>query len=114
MDDFYRLFFVPGMGHCTFGGNGAKNFGRAPRPGETNTLKSVSSGSSDDAQKTFDSAKPQDRQDPTNLLLALVDWVERGRAPNSVVGVTDDGKTAREHCRYPQKSRWNGERWECI
>lgn len=32
VEDFYRLFMVPGMGHCS-GGAGANSFGNAPRAG---------------------------------------------------------------------------------
>ena len=58
--DFYRLFLIPGMGHCG-GGPGAVSLG----------------GYGDD------SADPQPAH---NLLAALVAWVEHGQAPASISG----------------------------
>lgn len=48
-----------------------------------------------------------------NLLLALVDWVEGGNAPDIIVG-TDQNGTTRTHCRYPHESRWDGSQWCCV
>ena len=89
LDRFYRLFLVPGMAHCE-GGKGSPNFGqdwiaRAP----------PSSGAS-------------------NILLDLVEWVENGKGPEVITGASDDGTALRDHCRYPQKSKWDGEKWTCI
>ncbi|KAJ7135924.1 tannase and feruloyl esterase [Mycena epipterygia] len=86
LDAFYRLFLVPGMGHC-FGGPGAANFGQL---GGTNAVNASSN----------------------NILLALVDWVERGVAPDTITGSTEDGAT-RVHCRYPRRSIWNGHAFAC-
>jgi feruloyl esterase len=48
-----------------------------------------------------------------NVLLALVDWVENGVAPDTIIGISQNG-TARTHCRYPSyESRWNGTDWTC-
>ena len=48
-----------------------------------------------------------------NVLLALVDWVENGVAPDTITGFTQNG-TARTHCRYPFfESKWNGTEWIC-
>ncbi|KAF8189772.1 hypothetical protein K438DRAFT_1832074 [Mycena galopus ATCC 62051] len=68
-DDFYRLFLVPGMEHC-LRGPGAWAFGQhgnAPWHGTRN-----------------DSAH--------NLLLALVDWVEGGVAPDTITGTRRTGR----------------------
>jgi hypothetical protein len=49
-----------------------------------------------------------------NVLLALVDWVENGKAPDTITGFTQNG-TARTHCRYPFfESRWDGSDWKCF
>ncbi|KAJ6548064.1 tannase and feruloyl esterase [Mycena sp. CBHHK59/15] len=86
LDAFYRLFLVPGMDHCT-GGPGASNLGqRGPAP--------VNASSH-------------------NILLALVDWVEGGRAPDTIIGTADDGET-RVHCRYPMRSVWDGKAFRCT
>jgi len=80
LDEFYRLFLVPGMGHC-FGGPGASRFGQFRY---SNAVNSSSH----------------------NILLALVDWVEGGLAPDTIIGTADDGAT-RVHCRYPHRSVWD-------
>ncbi|KAJ7285169.1 tannase and feruloyl esterase [Mycena rebaudengoi] len=87
LDAFYRLFLVPGMDHCA-GGPGAWRFGQFG-----NRTNAVSSSSH-------------------NILLALVDWVEGGVAPDTIVGTAEDGST-REHCRYPLRSVWNGDAFVC-
>ncbi|KAJ1334927.1 feruloyl esterase [Microdochium nivale] len=103
MLDFYRLFLVPGMAHCA-GGPGATNIGQ---------------------RHPLDPSKMDAEH---NVLLALVDWVEKGRAPDSIVGtkytgddVTQPVVAERKHCPYPQRSRWTGAAdpslstsWECI
>ncbi|KAJ7336215.1 hypothetical protein DFH08DRAFT_706202 [Mycena albidolilacea] len=79
LDTFYRLLLIPGMGHRTFG-PGATRFGwRASNAVNTSSH---------------------------NILLALVDWVEGGVAPHTIIGTADNGATC-AHCRYPQRSVWN-------
>jgi hypothetical protein len=90
LDDFYRLFLIPGMGHCG-GGLGANGFGQGIL-GFGTTVVNASSH---------------------NILLALVDWVESGAAPDTLIGTGVDGST-RTHCRYPQRSGWNGSTWVCT
>lgn len=89
MHYFYRLFYVPGMHHCS-GGPGAWNIGQ-----------------------TWPLAE-QLRDGKHNILLALVEWVEEGRRPDSVVGTKFDNdevengiEKQRALCVYPQKSTWN-------
>ncbi|KAF5336719.1 hypothetical protein D9758_015082 [Tetrapyrgos nigripes] len=80
LDDFYRLFFVPGMGHCTGGG-------------ETTAYLIGNAG--------LDTVGVNDTDH--NVLLAIVDWVENGVAPDIIIGTTVNG-TERAHCRFGQKS----------
>ncbi|KAJ7848597.1 tannase and feruloyl esterase [Mycena olivaceomarginata] len=87
LDEFYRLFLVPGMEHCAQG-PGAWAFGQR---GGTHGARNESSH---------------------NLLLALVDWVEGGIAPDTITGTAADGAT-RVHCRYPMRSVWNGTAFGC-
>lgn len=47
-----------------------------------------------------------------NILLALVDWVEGGVAPEVIIGTGKNG-TSRMHCRYPYESYWDGFEWGC-
>jgi feruloyl esterase len=91
IDDFYRLFLVPGLNHC-FNGPGAWAFGQGNFFG-------------------YKSDKINDTNH--NILLALVDWVEGGNAPSSITGVGDN-LDERIHCMYPQKSVWSGKAWTCT
>ncbi|KAJ7305464.1 tannase and feruloyl esterase [Mycena albidolilacea] len=85
LDDFYRLFLIPGMGHCS-GGLGPTSFGQ-----------------SDGLNLVNDSAH--------NILLAMVDWVEGGIAPATIIG--SDANATRTHCRYPMRSVFNGTVFVC-
>ncbi|KAF7289863.1 Carboxylic ester hydrolase [Mycena indigotica] len=92
-DNFYRLFLVPGMSHCARG-PGAANFGQL----------GGAVGPRNDSEH--------------NILLALVDWVEGGVAPNSIVGTSAErnrGRTAetRVHCMHPARSIWDGSKFIC-
>ncbi|KAG6845487.1 hypothetical protein H0H87_008384 [Tephrocybe sp. NHM501043] len=87
LDAFYRLFLIPGMNHCS-GGPGATAFGQG---GIASNVMNTSSH---------------------NVLLAMVDWVEGGAAPDVIVGTGRVGQT-RVHCRYPQRSVWDGNSFVC-
>ncbi|KAF7344213.1 Carboxylic ester hydrolase [Mycena venus] len=86
LDDFYRLFLIPGMGHCS-GGLGAPSFGQA------NDFNVVNASSH-------------------NILLAMVDWVEGGVAPDTIIG-SGANNAVRTHCRYPWRSVFNGTVFVC-
>jgi hypothetical protein len=84
--DFYRLFLVPGMGHCG-GGIGPNDFG--------NAVNSTRAGAEH------------------NILTALEAWVERDTAPAKLVGsgraVDDPTRTlTRPLCPYPQTAHYRG------
>jgi hypothetical protein len=86
IDDFYRLFLVPGMGHCS-GGIGPNSFGNG-----------------------FLSSRTDAEHD---LLSALEAWVEQDAAPDRFVGtgtaVKDSTATlTRPLCPYPQTARYLG------
>jgi len=87
VEDFYRLFMVPGMGHCS-GGAGANSFGNVPRAGAD--------------------------MDPDHDVLSALDrWVEKGVAPEKIIAsgksVTDPAKTlTRPLCVYPQTAHYKG------
>jgi len=66
--DFYRLFMVPGMFHCT-GGYGTDE---------------------------FDAVTP------------LIDWVERGIAPERITARQAEPARSRPLCPYPQVARYGG------
>jgi feruloyl esterase len=83
--EFYRLFMVPGMGHCG-GGVGANSFGNGASP-----------------QKDADH----------DVFSALERWVETGVAPDKIVAtgtvVGDTNRVlTRPLCPYPQVARYNG------
>jgi hypothetical protein len=87
LDDFYRLFLIPGMGHCS-GGLGSPSFGQAgPSAANASTH---------------------------NILLALVDWVEGGVAPRTIIGSGRNNTTTRTHCRYPMRSILDGSVFVCA
>jgi len=97
--DSYRLFMIPGMGHCKYG------------PGPW-----VFNNNSD----TF-------HLDPlADMLKHLVDWVENGNAPEVLVGtkyINDTGpgvQFQRPICPYPAEAIWTGKgdwkvasTWKC-
>lgn len=108
LDDFYRFFRISGMGHCG-GGDGPVNIG--------NTAAGLGA-----------SLEPQD-----NVLMAMVQWVEEGEAPETVtgakfVGQEDDAamgggappegprevEYTRKHCRYPLRNVFDGQAWACV
>jgi Tannase and feruloyl esterase len=87
--DFYRVFMVPGMAHCS-GGAGVNAFGN----GTTN-------GPSIDADH--------------DLLKALERWVEQGVAPNRIIATHFVNNAAsqgvqfqRPLCPYPQRGEYQG------
>jgi feruloyl esterase len=102
LDSFYRYFKISGMDHCE-GGSGAWQFGQTPRA----------------ASKV----EPQD-----NVIMVMVDWVEKGVAPDTLRGtkhVGDDNQKGveftRRHCRYPRQNVYsrNGSHtqetsWACV
>ena len=88
VDDFYRLFMVPGMGHCS-GGIGPNIFGNG---------------------NTVAGAKSDPERDVVN---ALDRWVEKGIAPEQFIGtgkvVGEPAKVlTRPLCAFPKVARYKG------
>ena len=84
-EDMARLYMVPGMLHCG-GGDGVSQFGG------TNDSRPIG-----DAQH--------------DLLTALTQWVEEGKAPTHIIGSRiEAGKVVRERplCPYPQQAMYRG------
>jgi len=86
---FARLFLVPGMGHC-FGGPGVTDFGQP-----------------------FSSAVPPEQA--ADALMTLVEWSEKGVAPNTVIATKAAGRNAptapagqRPLCAYPKLPEYTG------
>jgi hypothetical protein len=91
MDAFYRLFMVPGMGHCV-GGPGAWKLGQGAIQG-----------------RGTDGVNHTDH----SVMLSIVDWVEGGNPPSVIVG-TDDNGVERKHCMWPSaQTVWSGGEWVC-
>lgn len=89
--DFYRLFMVPGMGHCG-DGVGPVEFGNGP---------------------ILDVKPPLSTDPERNIFDALVRWVEEGVAPDRLIGSgpspRDPKNTmTRPLCPYPQQARYKG------
>lgn len=103
LDDFYRYFRVSGAAHC-LGGPGASAIGQ-------NSVPPPASEAAED-----------------NILTSIVDWVEKGKAPDTVRGVkyVDDDPSKgielqRKHCRYPKRNVYRGKGsgkdekgWRCV
>jgi feruloyl esterase len=98
LDDFYRFFTISGMGHCGTG-DGAGSIGQGVG--------------------TFAGNDPED-----NVLLAMVQWVEKGIAPDFVRGTKFNGSEVeyrRKHCKYPKRNKYVGpgayedeNAWKCV
>ncbi|EPQ55147.1 feruloyl esterase-like protein [Gloeophyllum trabeum ATCC 11539] len=94
IDDYYRLFTVPGMQHCQ-GGYGANAFG----------------GSGQAA-----GGMPPTSYNPENdVVSAIVAWVENGTAPDSFIAsyynnndFTQGVNFSRPICKYPRSLRYTG------
>lgn len=89
IEDFYRLFLIPGMAHCA-GGVGPHAFG---------TRGAISPATVNDPKR--------------DIFTALERWVEQGTAPEQFTGsgtAGSDSKTplTRPICLYPQVARYNG------
>jgi feruloyl esterase len=89
VEDFYRLFMVPGMAHCG-GGVGPVRFGN-------------------DAAAAGANANDPER----DIFMALERWVEQGTAPGRLIGsgpspITPAETMSRPLCPYPQQSQYKG------
>lgn len=88
--EFYRLYMVPGMAHCS-GAPGANNFGN--------------------------SAIPPLRFDATHdITTALDEWVQRGIPPHEFIASGSiksqsgqEESITRPICAYPEEARWSGQ-----
>ncbi|TRM69903.1 Tannase/feruloyl esterase [Schizophyllum amplum] len=95
LDGFYRFFPISGMSHCT-GGDGAHKIGNA--------------------QDGVAGTRPDE-----NVLMALVQWVEEGVAPEVVRGANTNQTYWRAHCKWPQTNKYVGpgsyedeSAWQCA
>ncbi|PYI14106.1 putative feruloyl esterase B-2 [Aspergillus violaceofuscus CBS 115571] len=101
LDEFYRFFQISGMGHCG-GGDGAYGIGNVA--------------------DSYNGVAPEN-----NVLMAMVQWVEKGIAPEFVRGakfvdgVGSGVEYTRKHCRWPRRNVYKGpgnytdeNAWQCV
>jgi feruloyl esterase len=112
LDDFYRFYLIPGMGHC----GGTSTTSKAPWyiGGPNQAMQ---------APLYIQNA----RFDPKhNVLHALMQWVENGTAPEDLIASSWEGQSAskpyrqRPICVYPKQAKYKGfgdeklpSSWEC-
>lgn len=119
LDGFFRHFQVPGMGHCSttpanmnapwyFAGSGQAG-SLSARPGSVSSVPG------------FEDSKH-------DALLALMEWTERGTAPDNIVATKwrndtlfDEVWKQRPLCPYPKQAKYVGqgdvdkaESWTCV
>jgi len=111
LDDFYRLFLIPGMQHCS-GADVAPWY----IAGAGQTIANGAAG-----------AIPGLADPRHDVVLALMRWVEQGVAPDTIVATKFRGDdvaqgvlSQRPVCVYPKQARYNGtgdpsaaESWKC-
>jgi feruloyl esterase len=83
IQDFYRYYQIPGMGHC------------------------LGTGSVDGTSGVGPAAAPP-LPVPYQLFSVLVDWVEKGKAPEDIVVRNASGTNSRPLCVYPKKITYKG------
>lgn len=115
IDDFFRLFLIPGMQHCAGTVTDAPWYiaGENQPDVLTNSTWSV----------------PGFKDATHDALLALMEWTEHGHAPDQIIATTwhnpYDPSTGvlrqRPLCPYPQMARWdkhgdinNASSWHCA
>lgn len=98
LDDFYRLYMVPGMQHCSGGIHNAPWTFGADGQAEALSPTAYSVPGFEDAEH--------------DVLLALMQWVEEGQAPGSIVATkfaddSADGEVVRQRplCPHPKVAK---------
>jgi len=89
---FMRMYLVPGAAHSSQGRPyaAAGNAGGVPLP------------------KLPGNANQTPTREQDQFFTALVDWVEKGVAPNDIVVSSRDNGTSYPLCVYPKKISWDG------
>ncbi|KAF1988399.1 feruloyl esterase B precursor [Aulographum hederae CBS 113979] len=115
LDDFYKFFYVPGMGHC---GESAP---------ETHAPWNIGAGGVAMSGMASVHSVPGFVDADHDVLLAVMRWVENGTAPTQMIGTAwkDEQKPGevyqqRPLCMYPEVAKYRGtgdvkspESWEC-
>jgi feruloyl esterase len=110
LDDFYRFFLIPGMQHCQKSDTAPWYIGGGSQ--SVNNLTYGIPGYDDPAH---------------NIVLALMNWVENGTAPEQIIATkyyndtfTDGLQSQRPICVYPKQAKYKGsgdvndpDSWQC-
>ena len=98
LDDFYRLFLIPGMNHCS---------------GSPNAPWYIGGGSQ--AVQGATHSVPGFEDPKHDVILAMIRWVEEGVAPDEIVAtkykddnVAEGVELQRPLCPYPLQARYVG------
>ncbi|KAF9884990.1 hypothetical protein FE257_000813 [Aspergillus nanangensis] len=118
LDDFYRFFLIPGMGHCA----GTSDLMQAP-------WVIAGDGQSSNLGAGNVHSVPGYEDSRHDVVFAIMDWVENGKAPSDLVATKfandsnpDQGVfRQRPLCVYPAEAKYKGsgdinaaESWECM
>lgn len=115
VDDWYRFFLIPGMQHCSGTPNGTEAPWYIAAPNQASVLSNSTHG------------VPGFRNPKHDILLAVVDWVEKGRVPHEIVAtyyindtVANGVGKQRPLCPYPHKAVYDqrgdvnqAKSWKC-
>ncbi|KAI2865393.1 hypothetical protein CBS147343_3989 [Aspergillus niger] len=115
VDDFYRLFLIPGMEHCY------------NTPTDMNAPWYIAGADQAAYINTSTWSVPGYRDAKHDVVLAMMAWVENGTAPDSLVATVwknittaDEVIRQRPVCHYPYQAKYTGkgdpdepENWEC-
>ncbi len=100
INDFYRMFLLPGMSHCVGSANAPWYVGGPSQVGGvTGATHSV----------------PGFEDPEHDVILAMMRWVEQGKAPEHIIAtkynndvVADGVQIQRPICVYPKQARYRG------
>ncbi|GKZ26950.1 hypothetical protein AbraCBS73388_003466 [Aspergillus brasiliensis] len=115
VDDFYRMFLIPGMEHCY------------NTPPDMNAPWYIAGADQASTINTSTWSVPGYRDAQHDVVLAMMAWVENGTAPDSIIATVWKNDTTAEEvrrqrpvCHYPYQARYIGKgdpgeaaNWEC-
>ncbi|KAJ5100278.1 tannase and feruloyl esterase [Penicillium angulare] len=115
MDDFYRMFLIPGMEHC---------FGT---PENMNAPWYIAGANQAATINTGTYSVPGYRDAKHDIVMAMMSWVENGTAPDSIIATKWKNDTTatdvlrqRPVCHYPYQAKYDGKgdqdeasNWSC-
>ncbi|PYI11765.1 tannase and feruloyl esterase [Aspergillus sclerotiicarbonarius CBS 121057] len=103
VDDFYRLFLIPGMEHCF------------NTPTDMNAPWYIAGADQASAINTSTWSVPGYKDAKHDVILAMMAWVENGTAPEELVATVwknistaDEVSRQRPVCKYPLQAKYTG------